>query len=182
LGAAAGVRATGRVGHSIWRRRPVGLSTQSTGTLAFEVPRNGRAAPQLKWTKSDFNGYFSTGTVGPEGTVLVVTNSIRPLPRADVRCLDPARGDELWRKEGLGYFHVSVLATANGKLLLLDDGGNLTLAEVTRKGYRQLASSHVGPGTFCTPALSDGRLYIHDTKELICLQLPSPGNDISSGR
>jgi len=157
-------------------------TTQGSGTLAIELPGKGRAVPNLKWTKADFSGYFSTGTKGPEGTALIVTNALAPVPRADLRCLDTAHGDELWHKGGLGYFHVGVLATANGKLLLLNDAGDLTLAEVTRKGYRQLAKSHVCHGTFCNPALAGGRLYVRDDKEVICLDLNAPAKTAAAGR
>ena len=157
-------------------------TTQGSGTLAIELPRKGRAKPQLKWTKADFSGYFSTGTKGPDGTALIVTNALTPVPRADLRCLDPARGDELWHKGGLGYFHVGVLAATNGKLLLLNDAGDLTLAEVTRKGYRQLVKSHVCHGTFCSPALAGGRLYVRDDKEVICLDLNAPAKTAAPGR
>jgi outer membrane protein assembly factor BamB len=149
-------------------------TTQGSGTLAIQMPGKGKATPQLKWTKADFSGYFSTGTLGPDGTALIVTNALSPVPRADVRCLDLAHGDELWHKGGLGYFHVGILAAANGKLLLLNDAGDLTLADVTRKGYKQLVKSHVCHGTFCNPALAGGRLYVRDDKEVICLDLNSP--------
>jgi outer membrane protein assembly factor BamB len=156
-------------------------TTQSSGTLAIELPSKNRATPKLKWTKADFSGYFSTGTVGPDGTILIVTNALAPVPRADLRCLDPT-GGELWRKGGLGYFHIGVLAVADGKLLVLNDAGDLTLAEVTRKGYRQLAKSHVCHGTFCSPALSNGRLYVRDDKEVICLELNSSSHDAATAR
>jgi hypothetical protein len=82
-----------------------------------------------------------------------------------------ANGDELWRKDGLGYYHFGVIATGDGKLLLLNDGGYLLLAEVTREGFRELAKSKVCRGTLCNPAFTDGKLYVRDDKELICLQL-----------
>ena len=97
-----------------------------------------------------------------------------PLPRADLRCLDPATGNELWKKENLGYFHFAVMSVADGKVLILDDGGNLLLAEVTRKGYRELAKSKVCHGTFNCPALANGRLFVRDNAEVICLDLSAP--------
>jgi outer membrane protein assembly factor BamB len=149
-------------------------TTQDSGTLAVALPGKGHAEPAVKWRKTDLSGYFSTGTVGPEGTVLIVTNALAPLPRADLRCLDPADGKELWKKENLGYFHFAVMALAEGKVLILDDGGNLALAELTRKGYRELAKAKVCLGTFNSPALAGGRLFVRDNAEVICLDLPSP--------
>ena len=99
-------------------RRKIAARSPST------LPGKGHAEPSVKWRKADFSGYFSTGTVGPEETVLIVTNALAPLPRADLRCLDPATGDELWKKENLGYFHFAVMSVADGKLLISDDGGD----------------------------------------------------------
>lgn len=146
-------------------------TTQDSGTLAISLPGKGHAEPAVKWRKTDLSGYFSTGTVGPEGTVLIVTNALAPLPRADLRCLDPANGKELWKKENLGYFHFAVMAIADGKVLILDDGGNLVLAQVTRKGYQELAKAKVCHGTFNSPALANGRLFVRDNVEVICLEM-----------
>jgi outer membrane protein assembly factor BamB len=149
-------------------------TTQDSGTLAIALPGSDRKDPSVKWRKTDMSGYFSTGTLGPGGTVLIVTNALAPLPRADLRCLECASGKELWRKDNLGYFHFAVLAAANDRLLILDDGGTLILARVTRKGFEQLAKSKVCRGTFNSPALSNGRLFVRDDHELICFDLAAP--------
>jgi outer membrane protein assembly factor BamB len=149
-------------------------TTQDNGTIAVSLPSKEHPEPAVKWRQSDFSGYFSTGTVGPEGTALVVTNALAPLPRADLRCLDPVTGKELWKKQNLGYFHFAVMAVADGRVLILDDAGNLILAQVTRKGYQELAKAKVCLGTFNSPALANGRLYVRDNVEVICLDLNSP--------
>jgi outer membrane protein assembly factor BamB len=152
-------------------------TTQDTGTLALDFSGVESGNPRSPWWKQDLTSYFSTGTVGPQGSVIVVTNQSMPLPRADLRCLDLAKGEELWRKDGLGYFHVGVISTGDGKLLLLDDGGYLILAEATREGFKQLAKSAICRGTLSNPSLSDGCVYVRDDKEVIGLQL-SPSADV----
>jgi outer membrane protein assembly factor BamB len=146
-------------------------TTQDTGTMALELGETASPAPRSPWWKQDLTSYFSTGSAGPKGTVLVVTNIQTPLPRADLRCLDLAKGDELWRKEGLGYYHMGVITTGDGKLLILDDGGNLILADASREKFEQLAKSNICRGTMSNPALADGCIYVKDDKELICLRL-----------
>ena len=48
----------------------------------------------------------------------------------------------------------------------------LVLLAPTPRGYRGLArSTGSGPETWAHPALADGRLYVRDRKELICLNL-----------
>ena len=63
------------------------------------------------------------------------------------------------------------MRTGDGKLLLLDDGGELALLSPDLERYRELARSKVCGPTWAHPALSDGRLYVRDEKELICLKL-----------
>jgi hypothetical protein len=53
---------------------------------------------------------------------------------------------------------------------MLDDSGNLALLEPSTKGYVEHARAHVCGPTWAHPALSNGRLYVRDDKELICLQ------------
>lgn len=156
-------------------------TTQDTGTLAFDFRGAAGAAPTNPWWKQDLKSYFSTGTIGPKGSVLVVTNQVMPLPRTDLRCLDLATGNELWRKDGLGYFHIAPIVLGDGKLLILDDGGHLVLAEVTRDDFGLLARSSVSRGTLASPALANGCVYIRDDKELICVSLESAAATSSTG-
>jgi outer membrane protein assembly factor BamB len=157
-------------------------TTQDTGTLALKLPAEGHSAPAVSWWKQDLASYFSSGTVGSDNLAYVVTNQLMPLPRADLRCLDITTGAELWRQEGLGYFHVGVIRTADGKLLLLDDAGNLILASAGRDGYRELARSHVCRGTLINPALANGLVYVRDDQELICLEIAAPDDSPADSR
>lgn len=150
-------------------------TTQDTGTLALDFSSPRSTQPKSPWWKQNATSYFSTGVTGPSGTVLVVTNLLDPLPRADVTCLDLVQGETLWKQEKLGYFHVGLITTGDGKLLLLDDSGNLILAEVTRTGFKQLSKSQVCRGTLSNPALANGRVYVRDDKEVICLQFNLAG-------
>jgi outer membrane protein assembly factor BamB len=79
-------------------------STQDTGTLSLKLPTDRAATPELGWWKQDVASYFSSGAVGVGSgkQVVIVTNALVPLPRADLRCLDPADGTEHWQKQGLG--------------------------------------------------------------------------------
>jgi hypothetical protein len=65
-----------------------------------------------------------------------------------------------------------VIRTGNDKLLMLTDGGDLVLLQPNPKEYSELARAKIsGPETWAHPALVNGRLYVRDKTELICLQL-----------
>ena len=56
---------------------------------------------------------------------------------------------------------------------MLDDFGNLSLIDPDPKEYKELAKSKVCGATSAHPALSDGRVYLRDEKELICVEVPT---------
>jgi hypothetical protein len=145
-------------------------TTQNTGTMAVEVPSDGGEA-KASWWEQEMSSYFSTGTVGADGRVFVITNAVMPLPRTDVRCIDPDSGKEFWKKEKLGYFHVGLIATGDDKLLLLDDNGQLILADAGKNGFNELCRAKVCAGTFANPVLSDGKLIARDGKQIVCVEL-----------
>jgi outer membrane protein assembly factor BamB len=147
-------------------------STQDTGTLTLELPTGSDTQPHQKWWKQDLGSYFSSGTLDGKGRVFVISNELMPLPRADVHCLDIATGEQAWVQKGLGYFHVGLVATGDGKLLLLDDAGVLTLANPLADKLEVICKAKVCGGTFVNPALANGHLYVRDGKELVCLKLP----------
>lgn len=148
-------------------------TSQDIGTLSLKLPNEkGRAPEVLDW-RQDWGGYFSCGTTDGKGRAYVITNVLMPLPRADLRCLNLEDNKELWHENGLGYFHFAVTAGSNGRVLILDDAGSLLVAEPTDKGFNELCRTKVCGGTLVPPALSNGKLYVRDDKEVICLQLPT---------
>lgn len=145
-------------------------STMDNGTTAFRLTPGGAVAPEKAWQGKALGGYFSTGLAAGE-RLFLVTNTLKPIPRADLVCVDAATGKEAWRKPAVGYFHVGLVRTANGKLLVLDDSGKLRLVDAGAAGYRELCSAKVCDGTLVTPALSGGCLYARDAEKLVCVRL-----------
>jgi outer membrane protein assembly factor BamB len=145
-------------------------STMTNGSTAIRVTAGEKPTAEKVWQAKDVSGYFSTGTATKD-RLFMVTNQTKPVPRADLTCVDAATGKQVWKKEGVGYFHFGVIRTANGNLLILDDGGTLRLVDASAKEYRELCSAKICDGTLVAPALSDGRLYARDSEEIICVQL-----------
>lgn len=145
-------------------------STLTNGSTAIRVAAEDKIAPKQVWQGKNLSGYFSTGVAGKD-RLFLVTNQTKPVPRADLTCVDAATGKELWKKESVGYFHFGTIRTANDKLLILDDAGTLKLIDAAAKDYRELCSAKVCDGTLVTPSLADGRLYARDSELLVCIQL-----------
>jgi outer membrane protein assembly factor BamB len=148
-------------------------STQDNGTITLSTP-SADAVPRQAWWKHDLSSYFSSGTLDLAGQrVFLLTNQVEPLPRADLVCVNLNSGERLWTRAAIGYFHAGVIMTGDGKLLILDDAGNLVLGDPTPEKFVELAKSKVCRGTFVNPALANGIVYVRDDQELIALKLPA---------
>jgi outer membrane protein assembly factor BamB len=135
--------------------------------------QDGKPAVKQAWKNPRLTCYFSTPIAIGKDHLYMVTGS-NPLAlkhEATLRCVETATGNVVWSKTPVGEYHASLLRTGDDKLLFLDDSGNLMLLEPNTKEYKELARAKVCGKTWAHPALADGRLYVRDEKELICLQL-----------
>lgn len=145
-------------------------STMTNGTTAIRVTAGEKVTADKLWQTKGLSGYFSSG-VATKDKLFLVTNVLKPVPRADLACVDAATGKELWKQEKIGYFHFGMIRTANGKIVILDDAGNLKLIDATAKEFKELCSAKICDGTLVTPALSNGLLYARDSEYLVCVDL-----------
>ena len=75
----------------------------------------------------------------------------------NLRCLDLETGKVLWSQSHLG---AGGLVIADGKLIIMADGGTLAIVEANPNAYKPLASAKVLDGKCWTaPTLADGRVY-----------------------
>jgi outer membrane protein assembly factor BamB len=150
-------------------------STIKFGGVAVKVEaKDGKWSADQAWMNPDLTCYFSTPV--PVGDQLyMVTGQFGVLSGATstLRCVETKTGHELWHKDKVGRFHAALLRTGDDKLLMLDDFGNLSLIDPDPKEYKELAKSKVCGATWAHPALADGRVYLRDEKELICVEVPT---------
>lgn len=149
-------------------------SSITYGSVGLKLEmKDGKPAVEEAWKNKALTSYFSTpAAVGTEH-IYMVTGTPPPTlkPSADLHCIEAKTGKELWTKAKIGTYHAALMRTGDNKLLLLTDGGDLALLEPDPKGYRELARAKVsGPETWAHPALANGRLYIRDKTQLLCLQ------------
>jgi len=125
------------------------------------------------WKNDALTSYFSTPVaVGPDYTYLVTGSKPPSLSNvATLHCIETKTGKELWSRPKVGKYHASLLRTGDDKLLMMEEAGELVLLDPSPKEYRELARSKVSGESWAHPALANGKLYVRDAKELICLQL-----------
>jgi outer membrane protein assembly factor BamB len=86
-----------------------------------------------------------------------------------LRCVELKTGKVRWEKDGFG---AGSLILADGRLLVLDEGGDLLLVDADPKAYRERSRAKVLNGPVrAHPALANGRLYARDGEKLVCWDL-----------
>ena len=94
-------------------------------------------------------------------------------PAQNFVCIDSRTGKEMWRHDGFGKEYSSTIALGKN-LLVLTDMGELVLVAADSSQYKELARRQVCGKTWSFPAYIDGKLYVRDGRELICLDLNHP--------
>ena len=99
---------------------------------------------------------------------------LRRPSRGRFKCLELTTGNVRWETDRTG--HASVIA-ADGKLILLNDTGQVLLLRATPDRYEELARATVFGGECCwtAPALDRGRLYLRSPTKAACLFVGDPG-------
>ena len=86
---------------------------------------------------------------------------------ARLRCFDPRSGKVAWTEDGFGTGN---LILAGDKMLAMKTDGELLLIDPSPEKYRPLATARLFDTTVqALPALSNGRLFVRDTKTLKCV-------------
>lgn len=143
--------------------------------LKLQAGDSGPTAKEL-WKEPKYTCYFST-PVAVDKHLYLVTGT-NPLTggkntSATLRCIEAATGKEQWTRGNVGQYHASLVRTANDKLLMLEEAGNLVLLDADPQAYRELARSKICGKTWAHPAIANGRLYVRDDAgELVCVALP----------
>jgi outer membrane protein assembly factor BamB len=88
---------------------------------------------------------------------------------ARLRCVELATGKVQWTKDEFGC---AAMILADGRIIALNDTGDLILFEPSPEAYKELARVHVlNNPCRAQMALANSRLYAHDDKKLICWNL-----------
>jgi outer membrane protein assembly factor BamB len=149
-------------------------SSITFGSLGIKLGmKDGKVEGKEIWKNPALTCYFAT-PVGIGADYFYVVTGSRPGARptvATLHAVEAKTGKVLWSRPKVGTYHASLMRTGDNKLLMLEEVGDLVLVDPDPKEYRELARAKVCGDTWAHPALSDGRLYLRDSKELICLPL-----------
>lgn len=145
-------------------------AADDVGSILLEVKTvDGKAAVTEVWNSRVMKAHF--------GSPVLLGDHIYGFDNASLKCLGAADAEQKWVHRGFGK---GTLITADGLLFVLSDRGLLTLAEATPGGFVEKGKIQALEGkTWTAPSLSNGRLYLRDEDELVCLEVRAGGKEAS---
>lgn len=138
------------------------------GSMMLEI-----TAPAGKWqAKPLFRLDADTFGATQQTPILYENHLFGVRPNGELVCLD-LQGKLRWAS-GMGHrFGLGPFIIAQGRIFVLDDNGELTMAQATADGFRLLARAKVldGHDAWGPLALAGGRLIVRDLTRIVCLDL-----------
>jgi len=152
----------------VWHNGLLFLSAAyDTGAAAIEIVKEGdRFVVKEKWRNLSMMNQFATSILldghayGTHGT----------FGGYNLRCVELKTGEVKWMNRNTGK---SSFIAADGHLIAWTEDGTLRLIEVNPRGstIKGELSGLLKPRTWAPPALHNGRLYLRDGQQLLCLDL-----------
>ena len=142
-------------------------SSYNTGALVVKAAADGYKAA---WS-NDTSLSSQYASVMHRGGFIYGTHGradVPPVPA--LRCVELATGKVRWSVDDFGD---CMMLLSGDRLLALMESGELVLGQATPAGWREISRAQVvGSGARSQPALADGRLYVRDRNQLVCLDAP----------
>lgn len=138
-------------------------SGYGTGCALFELSaENGKASANQLWASKRMKNYFSSSVLY-EGHLYGFNNN-------RLACMEFETGDALWQERG---FNRGSLLIADDLMFILGERGTLALAQPSADDYQELASVKgiIEPKTWTIPTIANGKIYLRNEQEMVCLQV-----------
>ncbi len=121
---------------------------------------------KVLWRKRVMRNHFNT-CVLYKGHVYGIDGNVG---NTSVKCLDFAEGEEKWSQP---TGPMAGLLLSDGKLVILNDPGDLIVCQADPSGYKELARARVGSSKCWTPpTLSHGRIYCRShLGQVVCVDV-----------
>jgi outer membrane protein assembly factor BamB len=152
----------------VWRDLAV-VASHQIGLVATRIAKEGEG---LRASEAWVNKKMTINFSSP----VVVGDHLYGLgPAKNLICIALETGELVWEKAGFtatdGSRAEAAFLIMGKNILALNDGGELVLFAADPKEYRELGRTQACGKTWCNPAYADGRIYLRDNRELMCLEL-----------
>ncbi len=145
------------------------VSSHQIGLTGIKISREGENwRADRAWLSKDSTMNFSSP--------VVVGNYLYGLgPAQNFVCVEIRTGKQAWSKDGYissaGDHAYASFVVLGRNILALTDGGQIVLFAADPQEFKEKGAAQLCGKTFCNPAYADGRLYLRDARELMCVQL-----------
>jgi outer membrane protein assembly factor BamB len=140
------------------------LNSHTFGLIAIRVKKSGDTFETARaWSNPSLKINLST-------PVLVGGYLYSQGPSRNFICADAKNGELKWEAPNFGKENSSTISVGKN-LLVLTDGGELVLVAANPTAYKELGRQQVCGKNWNFPAFADGKLYVRDARELLCLNL-----------
>jgi outer membrane protein assembly factor BamB len=145
------------------------VGSYTLGLVGLRISRDGEGfSAQQAWAKKELGPNVSS-------PILVGGRAIVHGAGPSLAAVDPRTGTTAWTQGDLvtaprERAHAAFI-TIDSRILLLSGGGELCVLEIGPDGCRVLERAKVCGPTWCSPAYADGKLYLRDAKQLMCLNV-----------
>jgi outer membrane protein assembly factor BamB len=158
------------------------------GSLLTELTNNPLGA-RIVWDRhSKSESHFDAGLHTTMTTPVWLGDYIYGLcGEGELRCLDAKTGDRIWESDAVagkaGPFATVFFVQQEDRVFVWNDQGELILGRLTPKGFEQISKARLletientrgRDVLWCHPAFANRRAYVHNGKELICIELGIP--------
>jgi outer membrane protein assembly factor BamB len=142
------------------------FASHTTGMRATGVEvKDGSVAAVERWLNRDLR-------INLASPVAVKGHLYGLGPARNFICVDRSTGHVAWSQSGFG--EVASTITDGQTLLILTDGGEVVLAPANPEAWHESGRFQACGKTFSHPALSNGVLFVRDSRELVAWPLASP--------
>jgi outer membrane protein assembly factor BamB len=137
-------------------------SGYGVGAAVLQIKnQNGAVNVETVWKSRVIKNHFSSS--------VLVGNYLYGFDDGILVCVNALTGEQQWQQRG---YQKGSLIFADGHLIILGEQGRLGLVEATPAGYKEKASAQPLTGRcWSMPVLANGRLYIRNQKEMLCLDM-----------
>jgi len=136
------------------------------GSRVLRLTRaNGKTTAEELWASNRMRLHF--GNAMRVGNLILGTSG--DFGPAFFSAVDVRTGEEIWRERTFGR---SQMVHAGGKLVIVDEGGDLAIAEASPEGLLVHARAEIlTENAWTPPTLVGTRLYVRDRKNVVALDL-----------
>ena len=146
-------------------------SGENHGCVLLKVPAQAGGAVSEVWSsqgsKSVLRNEWQTSVL-IDGYLYGFDNVGSAGPVTHLTCIDARTGERVWQQPRFGKGN---LTAADGKLWCSTMAGELVVVQVTPDRYTELARATVAGETRQAPVIANGRLYLRDGAEIVCLDI-----------